>query len=184
MIDKKQLSIILAKNIAIIVLTVVIASLAVFSIAAKMTAVRSLVVVQKKQALEMSRRGETYAKLQSDFSTIGDAEAKIAQALPLSDDISEFVSFMNSFGTQNGVNQSVHFTTSGARGAENGVAAIDYSLGIVATGAQLVSYLQHFERIPYVTVITGLTISSTGSTDIRSGANAAMPAQLFVQPND
>lgn len=184
MIDKKQLRIILAKNIIISALFIAASVFAVSYISAKMMVLSTQIVTQKRQALEMSRRGDTYMKLQNDFASIGDIDVKIANALPFSDDISEFVSYTNSFGTQNGVNQSAQFNTSGATVVENDLATIAYSLSISATGAQLVSYLQHFERMPYFATINSLNVSGVGGADIRNGANVTMPAQLFVRQNN
>ncbi len=183
MITKKRLILTILKNLTILAAAVSLATGVVIYSSRQINRISGAIAEKKRISFVLEKRSETYTNLKRDFAELDGAERFIENALVPSDDISGFISAVETLGAQSGVTQSYQFGTpnlSGAFGNPN-IASIDYSLRVSANIHSLVAYLKNFENMPYFSGIMSVNMVSGAERGWNNVSDIYMNARLYAR---
>lgn len=165
MFNKKQLIYAIAPHIlkALIAAGLTIAIVSFFS--TRITTMGVTLNEKKVMTLILQNRNESTAALRNTFENIGESDKKIRDAFLATDNVLEFVSAVETLGTQSFLRQTLRFSTPELPIAETAaitIIPVGYAITANGTAATLERYLQQFETMSYFAGIRSITLS-TGS---------------------
>lgn len=133
---------------------IVIASVVMSYSAKHISKISASIVERRASSFALEKRSEMTAQLEKDFKKIGDADVKLERAFPSEDTILDFVASMENLGKSSGRTQNLSFTT------VYGGATFDYGISLDGNIETLIDYLKLFEKLPYVTSLSGITLTA------------------------
>lgn len=185
MITKKQLILVVLKNLAILSVTVSLTLFAVIYSSKQIGKISAGVSDKKRVSYILEKRSETYTNLRRDFAILDGADRLIESALVPSDDISGFIGAIETLGVQNGVAQSYQFGLPNLSGVfgNTEIASVDYSLRVQTNIYGLIAYLKNFESMPYFSGITNINVSASTPRGLDNTSDISMSAKLYARKN-
>lgn len=186
MFNKRQLLIDIAKDLAIMITAITIAAFVVAFFSKQITTIGNALIEKKKLSIVLEKRGELLAGLKQDFSIVGEGDQHIKEAFPPSDDIFSFVAVLENLASQTAIEQTYHFGVPvPAQSVGNAVplSVIDYSITAKGNVRTLIGYLKEFEKLPYFSGISNITISGSGERGWEDSAQATMQARVYTTPS-
>lgn len=179
--SKNQTIRVIAQNIGETILALVVATVLIVIASGQINDVVNSISNTERVALEGQQQQEAISQLESQFKTIDGNDAKINDAFPHEDDILPFINAINAFGSQEGVQQSINFSSPNSYTTAGNITYyyIPYSIGLQGSMSQFISYLRDFNNLPYFTNITSLTLSAPNG--IGSGMSLNAQAVLYIQ---
>ncbi len=185
MFTKKQLTKLILVNLLITLVAISLSIAGILFSLGQMKNIAHSIDEKKKVSAALEQRSETYANIKKDIVRYGDSEQRIADGLVPIDDISQFISALESLGAQNGVEQTYHFGTPSlsTSGESLGITSVDYTIQLHANNYALIAYLKNFETLPYFTGISGFTIIGTSPRGINELSTVTMRATLYAKNN-
>lgn len=183
MITKKQLTLIMIRNLVIIAIFAGVALSVVIYSANQMSQISNSVNEKKKISFALQKRSETYSNLKNEFSVLGNTEKALEGALVPSDDISNFISAIEALGVKNGVNQSYKFGAVNQATEQGGITVsnIDYSIKIRATMQSAILYLKNFEDMPYFSSILNISVTPNTAEGLNGVSDVLLNARLYTK---
>lgn len=186
MFNKRQLLIDIAKDIAITATAIMIASLVVVFFSKQIITIGNALIEKKKLSIVLARRGELLAGLKQDFYIVGDGDRRIKESFPPSDDILNFISILENLADQTAIKQIYAFGVPvPAPDAGNAIPLYTIDFSITANGNiyTLINYFRGFEKLPYFSKISNITILGSGVRGWEDGAQATMQAKVYTTPS-
>lgn len=164
---------------------IAIAGLASYFLALEISKISDAVVQNRRLATALEKRTEVFSTLARDAQIIGNNDTIVDNAFISSDNILEFISALESLALKNGVTQSFHFETPTPApiSAPFPLSTIGYSNNLSINVSSLTNYLKDFEKLPYFTKISSLTITSGDPTGWRGASSVSMRATLYTKAN-
>jgi hypothetical protein len=130
---------------------------------------------QQASAFVLINRGQAALQLKSDFEKIGSPENSIKNSVLPVDNILEFVSSLDSLGVRYSLPHTDSFVPPTS---EN---TVDFSVTLSANSQSLVSYLQDFEKLPYMAEVDSLSVVAQGKNWDEVNA-VTIHGDLFTRP--
>ena len=185
MITKEQLIRLILQNAIIVIVASFLSGGVIWYSIQQMRHIGHSIAEKKRVSLMLEKRSETYARLQTDNTLLSNADVRIKAALVPTEDISDFISALETLGVQTGVQQTHHFGVPVLSNDKNGmsIATIDYSLGIQANGYTLISYLKNFEQLPYFSGISSIIVNSNTTKGLNEVSSVSLGAVLYTRQN-
>lgn len=185
MLTKKQLILVILKNLAIVVVAISISLVVAIYASKQMAKISDSISEKKRVSFVLEKRSETYNNLKRDFAILDGADKIIESALVPSDDISNFIGAIESLGVQSGVVQSYQFGIPGPSdiAGNMSIANIDYSLKVSTNIYGLIAYLKNFENMPYFSGILNINIAASTPRGLDNVSNVSMNARLYARKN-
>ena len=185
MLTKKQLILIILKNLAIVVVAVSVSLFVVIYSSKQLAKISDSISEKKRVSFVLEKRSETYANLKNNSVMLQAGYGAIEASLVPSDDISGFIGALETLGIQSGVTQSYQFGTPAISAKSNDltITSIDYSLKIGTNVYGLIAYLKNFESMPYLSGVLNLNVSAGGARGLDDVSNVSMNARLYVRQN-
>lgn len=173
------------KHVIISIVAIVISIIAVWFLSREIVLVSDTVVRNRHLADELGKRTELYSVLTHDIAVVGANDTVIENSFIPADNISEFVSALESIALKNGVTQSFHFGTplNAPVATSLPLSSIEYQNSMPLNIYSFISYLKDFERLPYFTKINSMNITAQGPTGWRGLGNASWGATLYTKTN-
>ncbi len=182
MFDKKNSTRIILKNLGLGILAVGVTILAVFFMSREITKLSGSLVEKKAAAISLSKRSEEVAALRSQLAQVGDNASRLGSALPPDDNISGFLSTLDTLAQQDSLAQTVKVGTATPTSiSRDGItlSQVDYSITLNGTIITLIKYLKDFEALPYFSAITSISINAPLGWD--GNSSIIMQAQLYTK---
>lgn len=181
-LDKNYL-ILNLKNILISFCVVVISFFIVIFISKKITTITSNVNINKKLQNTLQERSTLLGKLKSDMAIVDDNDKYIQNAFPSSDNISDFVSTIESTAFKNAVSDSIHFSTPAKSEITSPfqVDTIDFNNSLSGNLSIIIGYMKEFEALPYFVKMNSLNISSQDAMGIVGDSSSTYGATLYTK---
>ncbi|MDO8572288.1 MAG: hypothetical protein Q7S11_00790 [bacterium] len=186
MLTRRQLLITLGKHFFVMITAIIVASIAISILSRNITSIGDSLIEKKRLSIILSKRGEYLSGLKRDFNVVGEADKRIIEASPPSDNILPFVAILENIADQTSVQQSFKFGIPSLTGEkQNGmeIATIDYSIRVNGNVHTLINYLQRFESLPYFSTISSITISGGGTRGWEETAQATIEAKIYTLSN-
>lgn len=186
MFTKKQLTKLILVNLLITLVAISVSTASVLFFLGQMKDIAHSISEKKKVSAALEQRSETYANMKRDIELYGGAEKHIADALVPIDDISQFITALETLKLQNGVEEVHHFGAPILLGTTNDtplITSVSYTLEVHATRHALIAYLKNFETLPYFSGISGITITAATPKGINELSTASMNAILYAKQN-
>ncbi|HEV8601470.1 MAG TPA: hypothetical protein VGQ87_02620 [Patescibacteria group bacterium] len=164
MFTEKQLLYKIIRNLSLLGVVFVLSLIITGLIGRQITKISNSVYQKQKLASVLEKRSENLIRLSDDLKRVDDADQKINDAFPTSDNILDFVSAMEKVAMENSIKQSIRFGSAAPIPAvsENlQFSALDYTLTLTGDIKLLTSYLRDFEKLPFVTSISSITVNSS-----------------------
>ena len=127
---------------------------------------------QRATAFILEKRSETITQLKEDFKLVGDADKKIENAFPPADNVLEFVAALETLANQNGVSQGLSFSAP-VEGS------VDYTIAIGGHIFILINYLKNFEKIPYFSAISSVSLNAPGGWE--GNSTISLKAKVYTR---
>ena len=186
MFNKRQLLIDIAKDLAIMITVIVIASFVVASFSKHIIMIGNALIEKKKLSLVLEKRGELLAGLKHDFAIVGEGDQHIKEAFPPSDDILSFITILDNLASQTAIEQTYSFGVPiPAPGVGNAIPllTLDYSITAKGNINTFIGYLKGFEKLPYFSGISSVMISGSGDRGWEDNIQATMQARVYTTPS-
>lgn len=152
MLNQKQFFAQITKHGIKILSAIAIASIVMSYSVKRISKISASIVERRASSFALEKRSEMAAQLEKDFKKIGDADIKLERAFPSEDTILDFVASMENLGKSSGRIQNLSFAT------VYGGATFDYGISLDGNIETLIDYLKLFEKLPYVTSLSGITL--------------------------
>lgn len=131
---------------------------------------------QKRTAFILERRSQTIRQLEQDLKVIKNNETLISFSMPSADNVVDFKASLDSIANRLSLQQSVTFGM-----PLQDQKSIDYSISLTANAVTFLSYLEEFEKLPYLTKITSIDYKPlVGSWE--NSSLITLKAQVFTKP--
>lgn len=179
----KNLLILIARNLLISLAFVAVSIILIFFIINKIETITDRIVLNHKLEADLKNRTELLATLESDTTIVGKNDTLISNAFVPSNNISKFMSVLDSLASKNQITQKYQFDTpvpSSASG-DFSTSTISYSNNLTTNISTFATYLKDFEKIPYFTKIEGFSISSQDKAGWNGPSVISIKATLLTQ---
>lgn len=183
MFTTKNLLILIARNVLISLAFVAVSIFLIFFIINKIETITDRIVLNHKLEVDLKNRTALLTTLESDITIIGENDVLIDSAFVPSNNISKFMSVLDSLASKNKITQKYQFDTptpSGSLG-DFSTSTISYSNNLTTNISTFGTYLKDFEKIPYFTKIEGFSISSQDKTGWNGPSVINIKATLLTQ---
>jgi Tfp pilus assembly protein PilO len=183
MFTEKQLLYKILTNLAMVFGVLIVALIGIGIFSGQISKISDSVYEKQKIALLLSRRNENLTMLKGNLARVGTADVQIENAFPTTDNILEFVSAMETLANQYGVRQTLRFgnATPLPEFAESfPLSTLDYSLTLNGNIGLLISYLEDFEKLPFITAIQSMSINA-GSNGWVNESQISIAAKLYIK---
>ena len=120
----------------------------------------------KRSSAELATRGAAIEQLGKNFNEIENLDTRIVAALPVSDNIQEYTSLLESQANKLSIQQTLALTDPAPLSKQPGdypLASIAYTVRLNATIFTFLPYLVYVENLPSLTRVTGLAMTSADS---------------------
>ncbi len=161
-------------------------------------------------AAVLENRGKSIEKLKHDLEIVGNGDELINNALIKMDNIAEFINVMENLAAGNNVKQTLKFpsppvkfdarsekeNTKSAKNTKNAqpevkieppeikngidIYVISYNMNLTANIYDLIAYMEAFEKLPYFTEISSMTINAI-SNNWESDSSVSITAKLYAK---
>ncbi len=163
--NKRKVILIILKRFIGAAAAVAASLILIFILSRQIDKIGNSLTEKKNLSFVLERKTEITEKLRRDFNIIGDSGQKIQSALPPDDNILEFVGALESLASQSGLSQSFKFGNpadfpiikSGLK-----ISVIDYNISLNGNIFSLINYLKSFEKLPYFSGISSVSLSGSG----------------------
>lgn len=184
MFQQKQLTLTIIKKLSRALVALVIAVLIVVFLSGQIDKIGS--GIQKKRTLSyiLEKRTETIDNLRLSFTKVGDVDKRIKDALPTADNILDFVAALESLAASTSLQQSTRFGSPVPTAISSGgitLSAIDYSTTLNGNVATLTNYLKGFEKLPYFSSITAISINAGSSKGWDGDSTVSIQAKVYTR---
>ena len=172
MFSKKQLILKILKIAARAVIAAVVAVIVVIFFSQRISKISFSLAEPRATAFFLGKRRETTAQLGEDFKIVGEADKKMNDAFPPTDNILGFVGALETLALRNSLQQSFSFGTP----ADSG---IDYNIILNGNIFIFINYLKDFERLPFFTAISSVSLSAPGGWE--GNSTISMRAKVWTK---
>lgn len=153
----------------------------------KITDVGSKLEEKRTGAVILENKSKSIQKLKQDFDAIGNNDQLIENGLINIEDISEFINVLENLAVENNAKQTLKFSlptkldTRGEKSTPNtsNIYNISYTISLTANVYDLITYMEAFEKLPYFTEISGVTISSPLNWE--NDSSISIQAKLYAK---
>jgi hypothetical protein len=177
MFTKKQLLMMILKNLLKASLAAAFAIAVIVFTGGQIGKISNSLVEQRTATFILEKRNETISRLAEDFKKIGGTDEKIKNAFPPVDNILDFVAALENLSVQNSIQETHSFgTPSETRDS------IDYGINMSANIFSLINYLKSFEKLPYFTGVSGISLSAQGN-GWEGNSLVSLKARVYTRAN-
>lgn len=183
MFTKKQIVLIISKNLLRGGIAIVAALIIVLFLDAQIEKIGDSLAAKRKLSFLLERRNETIASLRVDVARVGGTIGRVENALPPAFNILDFIGAMESLASQNSLQQSLRIGTpvpTPGLGEDRHIASIGYSVNLTGNVFTLVNYLKGFETLPYFSGITSLGISAQNPRGWEDVSSISFQANVYA----
>lgn len=153
-------------------------------------------------AAVLENKGKSIEKLKRDFEIIGNGDELIDNSLIKIDNIAEFINVLENLAAENNLKQTVKFSLpekvnsksekTNAKNAKpnvkteadvsnaSNIYSISYNISLTANIYDLIAYVEAFEKLPYFTEMSAITINAT-SNNWESDSSVSITAKLYAK---
>ncbi len=173
MLNQKQFLTVLVWNIAKILIAFLVGSLAVYTLTQKISQVSKSLEEERTSITILENRGDSFTLLRDSFVTVGKADVQVENAFPDPENIVPFTAALNGLADRSSVSQTLNY------GAASGN-YIDYTLNVNGNIAAWIAYLKSFERLPFMTTISSLTLTSSDKNGWEGNSNLILQGRVYT----
>lgn len=184
MFNKKQLIYAIIPHILKAVIAIGIALVIVSFFGARITTIEVTLKERKAMTFALRQRSETTATLRNMFGIIGESDGKIRDAFPITDNVLEFVTAVETLAGQNTMQQSLKFAAPDLPISETAsltVIPVGYTMTTNGTVATLANYLRQFEALPYFAGVHAMTLSTASPKGWDDNSSITIQGTLYTQ---
>lgn len=163
MIERKTLFRLIGTHLVRSVIAIVIAGTIIGISAYRIRIIAHSINEAKRSTAELASRGAAIEQLSKNFAEIKDLDTRIVAALPVSDNIQEYTSLLESQANKLSIQQTLSLSDPAPLAKEPGdhpLATIAYTVKLNATIFTFLPYLIYLENLPTITRVTGLAMTS------------------------
>lgn len=169
-------------------IAVALAAVAINFISAQIVATSKQINEKRTLYATLDKRAETVAKIEKDFESVGEnaIETMDRTFLP-ADNILEFIEAMEGLASRNSVSQSLifgtptQFTKKGEGTSAASISTIDLNLNLGGNASNMVKYFTDLEKLPYLTSMTNLQITSNAAAGWESAGNIVAKGNFYTK---
>ena len=177
MFGRKQFIVALIGNIAKAVVPAIIASVFVWYVGGRITAMSNAMYDSRSLAAFFEKRGEIIDGLRATFARVAGGDTKLAGALPEVDNILEFIAAFDTVAAKNGITHSVTYTDPVSAGS---VHSVSFTARVSANVFVLKNYIRDFEALPYFASIHSIDMNAQLG-DWRNNSAITMQGILYTK---
>lgn len=183
MLTKKNLSLLIGKHLLITAGVILCAVIITMFLSHEITKVSDSVIKNKKLANILTERTSLLEKIKKDMAIVGRNDIAIDNAFIPSNNITDFLSILDSMALKNSITQTFHFDSPipATISAPFPINTINYNNSLSANLPTLIQYLKDVERLPYFTKINGFNISSQSPVGILGLSTVSFQATLYTK---
>ncbi len=183
MFTTKNLLILIARHALIAFSVIVLCLICITLLSREIEKIADSVVKNRKLASTLEKRTSLLSQLSRDAQIIGNNNVTIRNAFVPSDNITEFISALESIALKNGTTQTFRFNspTPAAVASPFPLSLITYQNTLTINLPTFIQYLKDLEGLPFFTKVDGLTISSQSEQGLQGVTTSAFNATLYTQ---
>lgn len=183
MFTKKNLILLIGRHTLIASGVVLCSIIIIMFLASEITKVSDSVIKNKKLVNMLAERTAILEKIKKDTALVGVNDIVMNNAFITSNNITEFISALESMALKNSVTQVFRFDSP----AESTIPApfpintIAYNNSLSINLPTFIQYIKDIERLPYFTKINGFNISSQSPLGIQDISTVGFQATLYTK---
>ncbi len=183
MFTTKNLLIVIARHTLIAFSVIVVCLLCIFLLSGEIEKIADSVVKNRKLASTLEQRTSLLSQLSRDAQIIGNNNITIRNAFVPSDNITEFISALESIALKNGTTQTFRFNSPipATIAAPFPLNIITYQNTLSINLPTFIQYLKDLEDLPFFTKVDSLTISAQSEQGLQGVTSATFNATLYTQ---
>jgi len=183
MFTNKNLLILIVKNIAISLLVIIITMVTIYFLKKEINNVTSKIALNNQLESELKKRTELFGTTEADAKIIGNNDIQIDNAFVPSNNITEFMSALDTIATNNKTVQIYRFESPIQSSITDPIklSSVSYSNNLTLNIKGLSNYLKSFENLPYFTKIESFNISSQNKSGWTEPSNITFKAVLLTK---
>lgn len=184
MFDKKQLVFTIVRHAVRAVVVAVLALIVIVVLSRRIAHLGEELAENKRLIFLLSNKSDVTERLRTDFALVGNVDKALESAFPRAENLLVFIAALESLATEKSVQQSLKFADPvpfAIEGSETGVLGIDYNATMSGNIVTFLNYLRGFERLPYFTGISGISITSPGSRGWEEDSTISFQAKVYAQ---
>ncbi|HCI05707.1 MAG: hypothetical protein UX26_C0002G0020 [Parcubacteria group bacterium GW2011_GWC1_45_9] len=140
---------------------------------------------KEKLAHLLATRNETAEELKSGLALIGGNEERMKNAYPPADNILDFVGAVESLASQANLYQTIRFNepvpAPEILESPFPVFRTDFNIALTGTVVTLISYLEQFEKLPYLAKISSINVSASPVRGWEDASTFSIVGTLYVK---
>lgn len=190
MFTKRQLAIKLIKTFGRAAAFVIIASTFIYILGGQIAKIGQTAKENRTAVTILGQKSQVTTDIKNYFALIGDGDKKVEEAFVKAENIMEFITKLEKTAKANDLEQNLKFGSPvpmPEQTEENKTAEmlklmkVDYDIGLKGKIAYFNRYLKEFEKLPYFSSITAITINSAPTTGWEKEAVISVKAQLYLR---
>lgn len=184
MLNKNKIIYLILKRAAIAFAVTVAAILFISAVGKEIKKISDSMVQKKILSVTLQKRKETIEELRFDLSTVGENYERIRNSFPPSDNILDFVAYLENSAAQKSLTQSFKFgapAVFNTASQELNLVTIDFTLDLKGPIPFLINYLEDLENGAYFVEILSANISAPSPGGWEGNAQAAISARLYAK---
>ena len=193
MFTKRQLTIDLTETLGRVLLAVITASAVIYLLSGRIAAIGQTAKENRTAVTILEGRSQVGNDLKNNFASIGDGDKKVEGAFVEAENITEFINKLENIARDVGLEQNLKFyaltplQTSLEKTGENKPAeelklmSVDYNINLKGDAASFARYIGEFEKLPYFSKITSVTINSSPAVGWEKEAAISISARLYLR---
>ncbi len=193
MFTKRQLTIELAEVLGRALLAVVVASVVIYLISGRITTIGETAKENRTAVTILEAKNQVGNDLKNNFASIGDGDKKVEGAFIRAENIIEFINKIEKIANENKLEQNLRFgtpvplqtsteeTDTDKPSEDLKLMQVNYNIDLKGDITSFNKYLEEFEKLPYFSSITSITIVSNPASGWEKDANISIRAQLYLR---
>lgn len=183
MFTTKNLLMLIGRHALIALGAVTISLVAVFFLARSIERISTTAVESRRLARSLEQRVELFTTITREVELVGENGTRIENAFVLSDNILGFVAALENLALTSAVAQSFRFGTPADSSLPTPfpLVTIPFSMTISANLPAIIAYLERFEKLPYMTTIGNVSISSSDAAGWFGASTGSFNATLYAR---
>lgn len=182
--NKKAVAKVILRQVAKASVAVIIAMLVIGVFSNKIAAIQQSLTTKRQLSYLLESQVRTTEDLKSAAKLLGNNDKRIETSLPPSENILDFVAILETLANQNSLQQTLKFETpttyvEPASGLE--LQKINYNATINGNVFTLINYLRGFEKLPYMTRVRAVGVTSTIDKGWEKEATVNISAEVYTK---
>jgi len=183
MLNRRQLTIAILKHALRSFIAVAGAVVIVVLAGRRIGTINTQLQERKSAAFTLSSQSETLTALRDEFKLIGNGDVAVRNAFPPADNILDFTSRLDSLANAHSLRPTIRFHELQVTSPDQPFAAgnIPFTVSSNGTLDVLIGYLEEFERLPYLTTITAISMTSPPSGGWNADSSVSLEGTVYIR---